>query len=275
MHVGCWPMRGLRMSFRPSGRAPLQRPIAAQPGFEVTDDAFLGGRVRLWQPAKGFRAGLNSVMLAAAVPAQPRERVCDLGGGVGTACLCLAARVAALRITAVEIDPDLAELARANAARNEQKAFDIAVADVLQRPRQLPRQAFDHVITNPPFHDVARGTRAPDAAKARATSAHAKGLSEWLRFARALAKPSGWVTAILPPEQLPAALAALAPQGLGTEIVPLWPKAGEGAKRLIIRARMNARFALRLLPGLVLHGTDGRPTREAEAVLRHGEPLFN
>ncbi len=217
---------------------------------------------------------MDSVMLAAAVPAKPRERVCDLGLGAGTASLCLAARVADLRFTGVELEPELAELARANAARNALEAFDVFVADVLQRPRQLPRQSFDHVMTNPPFHDIARGTRAPDAAKARATSAAAKGLGEWLRFARALAKPSGWVTAILPPDQLSVALASLAPNGLGTEIFPLWPKAGEGAKRLIIRIRMNSRAPLRLLPGLILHRTDGRPTQEAEGILRRGEPLF-
>jgi tRNA1(Val) A37 N6-methylase TrmN6 len=262
------------MSSRPSTRAPTQRPNAAREGSELTDDAFLGGRVRLWQPSDGFRAGTDSVMLAAAVPAKPRDRVCDLGLGAGTVSLCLAARVAGLHFTGVELDPELAELGRANAARNECKAFDVAVLDILQRPRQLPRQSFDQVITNPPFHDIARGTRAPDATKARATSAGAKGLSEWLRFARALAKPSGWVTAILPPDQLPVALTALAPNGLGTEIFPLWPKAGEGAKRLIIRARMNARAPLRLLSGLILHGTDGRATQEAEAVLRRGEPLF-
>jgi tRNA1(Val) A37 N6-methylase TrmN6 len=262
------------MSSRPKTRVPAQRPNAAREGFELTDDAFLGGRLRLWQPSDGFRAGMDSVMLAAAVPAKPRERVCDLGLGVGTASLCLAARVADLSIIGVELDPELAELARANAARNACEAFEVAVHDVLQRPRRLPRQSFDQVITNPPFHDIARGTRAPDAAKARATSAHVKGLSEWLRFARALAKPSGWVTAILPPEQLLVALTALAPNGLGTEIFPLWPKAGEGAKRIIIRARMNARAPLRFLPGLILHGTDGRPTQEAEAVLRQGEALF-
>lgn len=262
------------MSSRPKARPPAQRPIAAREGFELTDDAFLGGRIRLWQPRDGFRAGLDSVMLAAAVPAKPRQRVCDLGVGAGTASLCLAARVAGLQITGVELDPDLAELACANAARNAREAFEVAVLDVLQRPRQLPRQSFDQVITNPPFHDIARGTRAPNAGKARATSAHVKGLSDWLRFARALAKPSGWVTAILPPEQLTVALAAWAPNGLGVEIFPLWPKAGEGAKRLILRLRMNARAPLRLLPGLVLHGTDGRPTREAEAVLRQGEALF-
>ena len=262
------------MSSRLEPRGSLERPIAARVGSELTDDAFLGGRVRLWQPVHGFRSGLDAVMLAAAVAAKARNHVCDLGVGTGAAALCLAARVAGLTITGVEIDPNAAELARANAARNGHENFEVMLLDVLRRPRQVPRQSFDHVFTNPPFHDIARGTRAPHAAKARATSADAKALIDWLRFACAIAKPAGWVTAILPPDQLGSALAALTPNGLGAEIFPLWPKAGEGAKRLIVRARMNARAPLRLLSGLILHGTDGRPTPEAEAVLRHGKSLF-
>jgi tRNA1(Val) A37 N6-methylase TrmN6 len=248
-----------------------QRPLAA---FELTDDAFLNGRVRAWQPERGFRAGLDSVMLAAAVAATPRQHVCDLGAGAGVAALCLAARVGELHVTGVEIDRDLADLARANAARNAAAAsFDVVLADVLKRPRAIARQSFHHVVTNPPFHSVERGTRAPRADKARATSAPARALVEWLRFARALARPKGQVTAILPPEQLPLALEALSPRGLGVELIPLWPKEGAEAKRLIVRTRMNSNAPLRLLQGLVLHDEGGRPTAEAERVLRHGEAL--
>jgi len=262
------------MSSRLEGRPHLERPNAAQSAYELTDDEFLGGRVKLWQPKIGFRAGLDSVMLAAAAPAKPGARVCDLGIGAGAAALCLAARVANLRVTGIEIDHDLAELASANAARNAYAPFIVFEGDVFARSKLLPRQVFDHVITNPPFFDIARGTRSPLAAKARATSAHAKDLAAWLRFACALTKAGGWVTTILPPEQLAVALDALTKQGQGAEVFPLWPKVGEPAKRIIIRVRMNARAPLRLLPGLVLHGTGGRPTAEAEAVLRHGEALF-
>lgn len=249
-----------------------ERPkAAASAGF--TDDAFLDGRIRVWQPVKGFRAGLDSVMLAASVPAKPRDRICDLGAGVGTASLCLAARVANVAITAVEIDGDLAELSRANAHKNEVDHFDAVVADVLKRPRSIARQSFDYVMTNPPYHDTARGTRAPAAGKARATSSSSRELVDWLRFAKALAKPKGMVSAVIPPEQLTQALTALAPDGLGVEIVPLWPKEGEGAKRMIVRTRLNARAGLRVLPGIVLHTEGGAPTAAAEAVLRRGEAL--
>lgn len=241
--------------------------------MELTDDAFLGGRVQAWQPAKGFRAGLDAVMLAACVPARAGERVCDLGSGVGVAGLCLAARVSDLDLTAVEIDEDLAALAQANGERNR-ASLSVLVADVLKRPRGLARQSFHHVITNPPYHDIAKGTRAPQAAKARATSTHAHDLVTWLRFARALVRPKGMVTAILPAEQMPLALQALAPDGQGGEIIPLWPKPAAPAKRIIIRIRMNAKAPLQLHAGLVLHTTAGKPTPEAEAVLRHAAPLF-
>lgn len=241
--------------------------------MELTDDAFLGGRVQAWQPAQGFRAGLDAVMLAASVPARPKEHVCDLGSGAGVASLCLAARVPNLGITAVEIDEDLVALAQANAERNG-ATLGVVAADILKRPRTLARQSFHHVFTNPPYHDIGRGTRAPEAVKARATSAHTHDLVTWLRFARALVRPKGTLTAILPPEQLPLALQALAPEGQGSEIIPLWPKSGTAAKRIIIRIRMNAKAPLQLHAGLILHTTAGKPTPEAEAVLRHGAPLF-
>ena len=67
----------------------------------LTDDAFLGGQLRLFQPAQGYRAGMDAVLLAAAVPAEAGQRVLDLGCGAGTAGLCLAKRVDAVALTGV------------------------------------------------------------------------------------------------------------------------------------------------------------------------------
>lgn len=241
--------------------------------MELTDDAFLGGRVNAWQPAHGFRAGLDSVTLAAAVPARAKEHVCELGSGVGIAALCLAARVRDLHITAVEIDEDLAALVQANAERNNTH-MEAVVADVLKRPRTLARQSFHHVFTNPPYHDIARGTRAPEAAKARATSTATHDLVTWFRFARALTRPKGTVTAIVPPDQISLVLQTLTKDGQGAEIIPLWPKPGAAAKRVIIRTRMNSKAPLQLHAGLLLGTTAGKPSPEAEAVLRHGQALI-
>ena len=239
-----------------------------------TDDAFLGGRIIVRQPKAGFRAGLDAVVLAAAVDASGRQLVCDLGSGVGTAALCLAARVPGLRITAVELDPALASLAIQNFERNKLNGtFEVVEADVFQRPRSLPRQGFHHVISNPPFYDSARGTVAPDERKARAKSIDDDSLGLWVKFARALVRPKGMLTMIIPPARLAAALESIGTSGAGVELIPLWPRSGEPSKRLILRAQMNSRAPMLLHPGLVLHELSGKPTRQAEEILREGKPL--
>lgn len=251
---------------------PDQRPKAAAEG--LTSDDFLGGRLRILQPAKGFRAGLDAVMLAAAVPARERQLVCDLGSGVGTAGLCVAARAGKIDLTAVDSDTRALELAAQNAVRNDvTSAFTPLEADLQGRARSLPRQHFHHVLTNPPFHDGARGTAAPDARKSAARTIAGPDLFHWLRLARAITRPRGTVTAILPPAQLGLALSALSANGDGVAVFPLWPAQGVPAKRLIIRAQMNSRAPLVMNQGLVLHRADGRPTAEAEAILRHAGAL--
>lgn len=251
-----------------------QRPKAAHAGTEVSDDDFVGGRVRIYQPRVGFRAGLDAVMLAASVPAKANEKICDVGAGVGTAALCLAARVPGLHVTAIELNPEFAELARLNFERNAvSESFECIIADVLERPRTIARQAYHHVLTNPPFHDTARGTVAPALDKARATALSAPQLRLWLRFARTLVRPKGTLTAILPPAQIPLALDAISPEGLGVEIIPLWPSADVAAKRVILRARTNSKTPLCLHSGLTLFEPGGAPAKAAEAILRHGQSL--
>ncbi len=252
--------------------SPLdQRPLDAA---GLTDDAFLGGRLRLLQPRKGFRAGLDAVILAAAVPARARQQVCDLGCGAGTAGLCLGARVAGLDITGVENNAGMRVLALRNAERNGfADSFEVVDCDLAGRARNLPRQYFHHVLTNPPFHDEARGTKPPQASKAAAKSIGSDALHHWLRIARAITRPGGTVTAILPPAQLSTALAALSPQGFGVTVTPLWPSATASAKRILVRVQTNAASPLVIARGLILHGPDGKPTAQAEEILRHGGTL--
>ena len=241
---------------------------------KFTDDAFLGGRINLLQPQSGFRSGLDAVMLAAAVPAKPRQTICDLGAGVGAAGLCLATRIADLQVTAIEIEPQLVELSRENHSRNNiAGAFEAIQADILARPRSVPRQYFHHVLTNPPFYDSARGTVAPQQPKALAKAVNAEDLMTWLKFARSIVRPKGTVTAILPPAQMPLALSSMSRDGLGAIIIPLWPKQGDAAKRVIIHVRTDSRAPLQLQGGIVLHEADGRPTLRAEEILRGGGAL--
>ncbi|MGE5261111.1 MAG: tRNA1(Val) (adenine(37)-N6)-methyltransferase [Actinomycetota bacterium] len=242
-------------------------------------DAFLGGRIDVVQPRRGHRAGSDAVFLAAAVPARPGESVLDVGAGVGVAGLCLLVRVPGLDVTAVEIDEELCELASKNAERNEFAAsFRVAKADVMgsaksHREAGLVREAYDHVIANPPFYAEAAVRAAPDKARASAHVMGAGGLASWLRFLASYAAPKGRLTLIHRPECLGELLSLLERRFGDVTVFPLFPKQGDAASRIIVQGRKGSRTGVSLLPGLVLHKADGRYTDEAEAVLRGGSAL--
>ncbi|HSZ74100.1 MAG TPA: methyltransferase [Rhizomicrobium sp.] len=230
--------------------------------MKTTEDRFLDARVIVRQPARGFRAGLDAVMLAAAVPARDGDEMLELGAGVGTASLCLASRVRC-SVIGIEIDEGLAELANENAAANgmADRARFIA-GDALAPPTAL-RRAFDHVFCNPPFHDE-RGRGSPDVARALAKQ-DVGSLKQWLSSGRKRTHPKGTFTTIIRADRLNEALAVLSATGIS--ILPLWPSRSEAAKRVILQCRPGSRAPMALLPGLVLHENGGN-TPDAEAILR-------
>jgi len=235
---------------------------------ETTLDTFLNGRLAVRQMRAGFRAGLDAVMLAAAVSAMADDAVLELGAGAGTASLCVAARVPDCTVTGVEIDPSLASLANDNAEGNGMAARVRFIAcDVFNLPPDLKRE-FAHVLCNPPFHDG--GEVSPDAARDRALRDQGE-LGAWIEAGLKRTISGGTFTAVVRADRMSEALARLPDHGVS--IFPLWPRSGEPAKRIILRTRKGSRAASALLPGLVLHNSDGSYTREAECVLRDAAPL--
>jgi tRNA1(Val) A37 N6-methylase TrmN6 len=221
----------------------------------------LGGRVIVRQPETGFRAGLDAVMLAAAVP--QAATALELGAGAGTASLCLAARMKNIVITGLEIDPDLVRLANENAAANGvADRVRFAAANIFALPLEFKRE-YDGVFLNPPFHG--EGQAPPDPERARALMDEGA-LADWLAAGLKRVVSGGCLTAILRADRLNEALAAL-PLG-GITILPLWPRRAEAARRVLVQARKSSKAPLRLLPGLALHDETGAYTPDADAILR-------
>jgi tRNA1(Val) A37 N6-methylase TrmN6 len=236
---------------------------------ETTEDAFLGGRLRLRQPAAGYRAAIDPVLLAAAVPAAAGERVADLGCGVATAALCLLTRVPGASASGLELQAPLAALATENAALNGCAGrLTIAIGDVADPPDGFAAGSFHHVMLNPPYLEPGAVRAPPLELRRIATVEGTPPLEFWLARALALLRPRGSLTVIHRADRLDRLLAALAVGAGDLAVFPLWPREGESARRVLVQARKGSGGPLRLLPGLVLHRADGAYTAAAEAVLR-------
>lgn len=245
----------------------------------VTDDAFLDGRLRLLQPATGYRAGIDGVLLAATLEASAGAQVLDAGAGVGVVGLCVAHRLPDVRIAMVEREGQLAALARRNVERNGlAHRARVIEADILRPLGEAPElaaavESFDAVLANPPFHVEGRGTAAGDPVKSGANAMPAGALDRWVRFMAAMARPGGRITLIHRADALPEILSALAGRFGGAVVVPVHPREGEPALRVLVRAVKGSRAPLELRPGLVLHNDDGSFRPRISAVLRDGAAL--
>jgi tRNA1(Val) A37 N6-methylase TrmN6 len=247
----------------------------------TSEDAVLGGRLRLRQPKRGHRVGHDAVLLAAATGGRAGELAIDLGAGIGGAGLALAARVAGLEVALVEIDEALCALASDNARLN---LMDERVRAILADAENaasigLAAGSAERVLMNPPFNDAKRHNVSPDPGRHLAHSATPGLLQNWITTAAWLLKPQGVLTLIWRADGLPEVLSALADEFGTIGVLPVLPREGGQPIRVLVRAvkggQSNSSFAKRTdYPGLILNDAQDRPSAAAEAVLRGGETLI-
>jgi tRNA1(Val) A37 N6-methylase TrmN6 len=236
-----------------------------------TEDAFLGGQLRLRQPKSGHRAGHDAMLLAAATPARAGDRVVDLGAGVGAAGLAVARRVAGLALVLVEVDSDLADLARGNAAANG-LAADVVVLDVTSdagafAAAGLPPDSADVVLMNPPFNDSLRHRASPDRAREIAHVATGATLESWIHASRRMLKSGGVLTLIWRADGIAEVLAAL-DRGFGSlKILPVHGDPAAPAIRVLVRATKGGKAPAEIYPALMLRDQSTLPNKQVQAVL--------
>lgn len=235
----------------------------------VTEDRVLNGGVRLRQPARGYRAGLDAALLAAACDAGPGQRVLEAGCGAGGALLAAAARRPDTRFVGIERDTAALALAQENIALNGLgDRVEVIEGDVAVRFSSLGLEPFDAAMTNPPFFDDPDSLRGP-APDRRAAWMADDGLATWIGFLSKGVREGGTLTLIHRADRLADILTLLGEKCGGIQVRPIHPFADQPAKRVLVRAIKTGKAPLRLLPALVLHDHGGDKHRpEVEAILR-------
>ena len=243
----------------------------------LTQDDFLGGRLRLWQPKDGYRAGIDPVLLAASITVKPGHSVLDLGCGAGAAALCLGTRIEVLSLTGLELQPDYADLARRNAAENDAD-MSVVTADLAALPDDLRQRQFSLVIMNPPYFDRQTGTAATDAGRDVALGGDTP-LAHWLDVGIRRIAAKGHLVLIQRMERLPEVLDGIKGR-LGSVVVcPIMGRQGKAPELFLLRARQDGRAPFRMTSPLIMHAGDSHDgdresyTQAVSDVLRNGAAL--
>jgi len=237
---------------------------------DLTQDDFLGGKVKLWQPKLGYRAATDPVLLAAATPAKIGMRCLDVGCGVGTASLCLNARIAGLHLYGIEVQKTYSDLSIKNAADNNMD-WHVFNSDLTASDGELKKMSFDVILSNPPFFE--NGSSSPNTAKNIANKFDAADLFDWIDFCLRRLKSGGQFVMINRMEQLTNILVALNGRAGAIEVIPLWSRADDAAKRVVIRAKKDSKTPLKMHSGLLIHSDGQSYTDAAHDVLRNGKAI--
>lgn len=249
---------------------------------DTTIDHLLNGQVALEQPRDGYRVAIDPVFLAAAIPAKPHEKILELGLGTGAAALCLLSRIPEVWITGIEIDAEMARLAKQNADRNGvAQKLHIIVGDILSRPAEL-QGGFNHVMMNPPYLEDKKFSISPSSKKAQAHHEGKADLAAFVKMGVSQLVSGGTLTVIHRADRREEILSLLSLAEIkmgGIVVCPLWPGLKpdgtlKEAKRILVQASRDSQVPFRLAAGLVLHNPQGGYTPEAEAILRGRSPLL-
>ena len=244
---------------------------------EITKDSFLGGGIEIWQPKKGYRAGIDPILLAASVNVSAGQKVLDLGCGVGTASFAIGYRVKNVELYGIEIQKVFADLADLNSKENGIE-FQVECTNIFNLSSNITSKNFDHVIANPPYFDRKSSVRGMNVSKEKSFG-DTRPISEWLKIAAKRAKPKGFVHFIVRSDRLMEIFTNM-PNSLGSLVItPVISRKNENAKLTILHAKKNGRAGFIISSPIVLHPleSDSREkyVPEVEKVLRNGASLIN
>lgn len=241
---------------------------------DLSCDDFLGGALKLWQPKSGYRIGMDTILLAASVPAISGDKILEAGTGSGGAALSLAKRVSGCHVTGFELQPEMAKLALKNIKYNHLETHvKIIEGCITAPPDELQPESFDHVMVNPPYLEPGTALSPPEKTKGLAHMNSTANLKDWVMFCLSMVKNKGTMSFVFRADRLHELMALLHRRVGNLVLCPLWPREGIVAKRILVQGKKGAHGVTCMTPGIALHSLNERYTSKAEAILRAGQKI--
>ena len=240
---------------------------------DYTIDYLLDKKIRILQPIDGYRASSDAVLLSSLIDnIKPDESILDVGSGTGGISLCLAHRFRYNTIIGLELQADLAKLSNLSAQQNGFSNIKYYNCDIKEKNIPVNPCSFNHVISNPPYS--LNDMPSPNKSKALAHNHSGLNLESWIHFCLKMLKPFGYIYLINRAEAITETLSTLSKKAGNIQIIPLYSKEHQMAKRVMIIAQKDSKTPTKILPPLYTHQQDGKYTEKAQKILREGLSYF-
>lgn len=235
-----------------------------------TTEAVFGGRILVEQPRRGYRFSVDALLLAAFFRPEGCRRLVDLGTGCGIIPLILAHRHPRLSITAIEIQPALAEIAAENVRRNGMEGrITVLSGDLRELAPAGALEPFDSAAANPPYRRARSGRINPDTQRALARHEIALTLPELVRAAAALLRNGGRFFTIYPAERLNEILGCMSTQRLEPKrLQAVHSRRSDPARLILVEGVKGARPGLAIPAPICLYSDSGEYTELAQGIFR-------
>ena len=239
-----------------------------------TLDNFLGGKLKIYQLKRGFRAGHDSVLLASSIKAREGDLCLELGFGTGVVSLSLAKRIPKINIVGIENDPEMLKISKKNIELNNFKknikVFDSDIDGKIENFHFIKRHSFDQIYANPPYFIEENLSKPTDKNKRNANIGNKNTFDIWLKKALTFSKSGGTITFINHIQNLPKMLSLFSKKLGDIKITPIFPKKNKKASRVIISGVRDSKKSLTYNHGLILTNKDGKIPKNIDRLLRNG-----
>jgi tRNA1Val (adenine37-N6)-methyltransferase len=232
----------------------------------LTTDSFFNGCIQVKQNRSGYRFSIDAVLLAWHTGPRPDDTVLDLGTGCGIIPMILAYRYPGIRVYGIEVQSDLADIARLNIEENhmEDRIF-IRCMDMNTLNHNITSGPVDLVVCNPPFRKARSGRVNPDQQRAIARHEIKTTLYDVINTAHSMLRTSGRFVIVYPAERIADSLSQMRAAG----IEPKWIRMihsgkNTNAKLILIEGKKGGRPGLKIGPALIIYRENGTYSDEVE-----------